>query len=555
MDSGSLTYQDLHKMVIDLQLEVDYLKKQRPPPQENFDDYDEKITSLDFSHLFAIAIEQVREPFEITDINGDLIYVNTAFETLTGYRREEVIGRNMNILSSGKHNESFFQEMWATLKSGKNWQGIFINRHKNGAIYEVETSITPIVNTSGIVTHFIGMRRDISERQKIENQLLRAQKMEAIGTLAGGIAHDFNNILAAILGYTELTLLQEGVKDGKIHKNLNEILKAGTRAKNMISQILTYSRGSKFKLSSVQPANIIEETLKMLRPTVPANIEFKFELSTKAQILADASQIQQLVMNMCTNAFHAMAENETGVLKVSLGEVLLEESDIEQYPNLHPGNYVQLVISDTGSGMDTFTQNRIFDPYFSTKDIGIGTGLGLSVVLGIVRNNNGHISVSSEPGQGSTFTVLFPFTTEKEKSEQVESEVIPCGNECILLVDDEAMLVDIGQKMLQTQGYNVITCTSSLDALKSFRTNPNKFDLVISDYSMPIMTGTTLVAEIRKIRAEIPIIISSGYTESTSKIMDELKNIDGFLPKPYNLKSIAKLVRKAIDNKDETPVA
>jgi len=393
------------------------------------------------------------------------------------------------------------------------------------------------------------LERMVVERTKdledAHKHLQQAQKMEAIGTLAGGIAHDFNNILSAIIGYADLAKMKLEPENDAM-EDFHQIYQAGTRAKNLVGQILAFSRqgDQEFLLMMVHP--VAREALKLLRSSIPTTIGLKQEIHKCGTILGDATQIHQVIMNLCTNAYHAMGE-EDGALEVGLYDVDLGEDDVEPYPELTPGPYVNLTVKDTGSGISPSVIERIFEPYFTTKEKGLGTGMGLSVVHGIVTSHGGAIKAESEPGKGSTFSIYLP-RVKLETEESVNSDKpLPKGNERILFIDDELPLVKLGKHILERLGYEAETMTDSLGALDLFRKDPDKFDLVITDMSMPNMSGKKLARELMAIRPDIPVIICTGY----SKLMDEDSardlGIKAFIMKPLVLRDLANTIREVLD--------
>lgn len=385
------------------------------------------------------------------------------------------------------------------------------------------------------------------EKASLEKQLNQAQKMEAIGTLAGGIAHDFNNILSVILGYSDM-LKRRLEKDASSSKSLDQIIKAGNRAKNLVSQILAFSRKNSKELIIIQPDLIVKETLELLHATIPSTIKITHIIQKCGQVIADPTQLHQVVLNLCTNAYHAMRETN-GELTISLKSIQLENSEIKTLSlPLQPGSYIELKVSDTGHGMDQITQLKIFDPYFTTKAQGDGTGLGLAVVHGVIKSFNGHISVNSMLGKGTTFSVYLPQVEEGSiLNEEKYPQPIPTGTEHILLVDDDKSVLQIEREMLEGLGYRVTSTDNSPTALELFQQKPGIFSLVITDMTMPDMNGVELIAKLRNIQHDIPIILCSGFSELVDDIKAKNIGINKYLMKPVLLKDIAEAVRETID--------
>ena len=390
-------------------------------------------------------------------------------------------------------------------------------------------------------------KRAEREKQKIAGRLRQAQKMESIGTLAGGIAHDFNNILSAIMGYTEMTLYKLS-SDDKSKSNLEHILQASNRAKDLVNQILAFSRQSEQTRKPVQIAPLVKETLKLMRASLPTTIEIREEIKEQGALVeADPTQIHQVLMNLCTNASDAMGE-KGGVLEVNLDRINLDDTQTAlSYPDLNPGIYELLSVSDTGKGMDEATMERIFDPYFTTKKPGKGTGMGLAMSHGIVKSHGGGIQVHSEVGKGTTFQILLPSIDGVPKTEEEALKPLPTGEERILFVDDEVALVDLGKQMLEHLGYSVDAKTSSIEALETFRSRPNDFDLIVTDKTMPNLTGFDLGKECKKIRPDIPIVLCTGFSESTLLLRAGSMGISEIIMKPLLMRDLAEVVRKVLD--------
>lgn len=391
------------------------------------------------------------------------------------------------------------------------------------------------------------------EREELLAQLSQAQKLEAIGTLAGGIAHDFNNILAVMLGYTELALLHVPLEDEKQRHNLTEVLTAGKRARDLVSRILLFSRKEQIIRQPVDVAPIVQESLQMLRSLTPRNIEFRQQISAShGKIMADPTQIHQVLMNLCTNASHAMRE-QGGILTVSLDEETIITPRPTQDAVLAPGLYLRLSVEDTGPGLSSQVRQKMFDPFFTTKKKGEGTGMGLAVVHGIVKSCSGEILVRSTPGTGAAFDLYFPLLSETAGEENSDAPApLSRGNERILFVDDEPHIAELGTLLLEGLGYQVTSLTSGGEALALFQKDPQAFDLVITDQSMPQMTGCQLSEKLRALRADIPVILCTGYSSVIAADTARAKGINAFMYKPCDREMLARKIRSLLDNKEST---
>lgn len=388
---------------------------------------------------------------------------------------------------------------------------------------------------------------DISEQKQMEGQLRQSQKMEAIGTLAGGIAHDFNNILSAIMGYAELSLL-EIPQETKLRNKVEQILRASNRAKDLIRQILTFSRQGELKPKPVQLHLIVKEAMKLIRASIPAGIEIRQKIEVdSSHVMADPTQLHQVLMNLCTNAHYAMRDTG-GVLEIRLTEHETAETDVSVCPDMNPGAYLRLSIADTGVGIDPALLDRIFEPYFTSKKPGEGTGMGLAVVHGIARRHGGAVTVESRPGQGSRFDVYLPRVMRNTGQSAEESGSLPMGSERILFVDDEEPLVNLGRQMLEHLGYQVECRTSSIEALETFRSNPQHFDLVVTDLAMPNMNGDQLALKIMSIRPGMPILLCTGFSETFTPDKARKMGIQDLLMKPLSLQDLAVGVRQALEH-------
>ncbi len=386
-----------------------------------------------------------------------------------------------------------------------------------------------------------------AERRKLEEHLQRSQRMEALGVLAGGIAHDFNNILGAVIGYAELALM--GLEDNeKSRKNIKMVLTAGERARELVKHILAFSRQSEKNRKPVQIAHIVKEVAKFIRASLPTTITIRQYIDSDIpNVMADPVQMHQVLMNLCTNAHHAMRE-KGGILEIRLQAVDLGSQCASANPGLEPGPYVKLTIKDTGHGMDEETRKKIFEPYFTTKAKGVGTGLGLAVAHSIVEKHEGMITLESEPEKGAEFGLYFPAIAEESTEQSGLPEMAPTGNERILFIDDEQFIVDIGKEMLEELGYSVEARTSSTEALSLFKNRPDRFDLVVADVTMPKIAGDDLAVKLKEIRADIPIVLCTGYSERIDEKRAKAIGIQALVMKPVLRAEMANAIRKALDS-------
>jgi len=493
----------------------------------------------------------------LLNMDGTIVDVNERMCESLGYSRQELLKLKLFDIDT-HYTPGRLLEDWQNIARDEIVTLVGRYKRKDGTSFPVEVRAGKF-ETQGVQT-VLALVRDISLRRKAEKekfrlefQLQQAQRMEAIGTLAGGISHDFNNILAPIIGYADLA--RASVPEKSPAENyIGEILKAAKRARDLVKQILTFSRQSEQRMAPIRLQPIVKESLKLLRASIPTTIEISRYVDPDCgTVAADPTQIHQVMMNLCTNAYQAMRENG-GVMTVSLKETELG-SDFARHLNLPPGKYVLLEVKDTGCGMDSSVRDRIFEPYFTTREKGKGTGLGLSVVHGIVKRHNGLITVTSEVGKGTTFDVYFPRTDSPAAEPDADShhpKPIPSGHERVLVIDDESVIIDVLRYMLETLGYRVTALTSSPDALKAFQSHPHEFDLVITDMTMPHMTGIELADRLMKIRSDIPIIMCTGYSESIDEKKAETLGISKYLTKPVGMETLAETVREVLNRFTKT---
>jgi PAS domain S-box-containing protein len=494
------------------------------------------------------SIEQVTESIVITDVKGSILYVNPAFEKVTGFTRAEAIGSNPRILKSGHHAASFYQAMWATLLRGETWSGDLVNKRKDGTLFNEEAIISPIRDQGGAIINYVAVNRDMTQEQLLRDQLNQAQKMESMGRIAGGIAHDFNNLLMVIRTYAETLQDRLPVQDG-LRENTDQILEAVERGASLTGQMLAFSRKQIISPVVLDLNAVIDETAKMLRRVIGEDIELHVALSnTLWAIKADPDQIVQVLMNLCVNARDAMPQG--GRLTITTGKVTVKKRSIGERHDVLPGDYVMLSVADSGTGMSKKVQKDIFEPFFTTKEVGKGTGLGLSMVYGIVKQNGGHVWVESKPGQGTCFTIYLP------KVERTVAPTVPAraetpqrGTEILLVVEDENSLRRGICELLSSLGYTVLAAGSGEEAL-SIASEQEHIDLLLTDVIMPKMSGRELAQTLGSLRPELKIIYMSGYTDDAVLRSGIHELHTAFLQKPFGLSALARKVRDTLGQID-----
>jgi PAS domain S-box-containing protein len=490
------------------------------------------------------------------DMSSRITECNEVYLHMLGYEAEEILRLT---------NRDITPEKWLPFEAGivsdqvlpKGFSDIYEKEYmrKDGSLFPVELRVFLLKDDEGKPFGMWAIVRDITERKRAEEErnrfelhLAQVQRIEAIGVLAGGIAHDFNNILSAIIGYAELCKV-EMKKEGTAPTYVDQVIKASLRARELVQQILTFGRQTTQEMKPVMLSFIMKEALSLLNATLPSSIEIRQNINESGLVMSDPTQIHQIIMNLCTNAAQAMSK-DGGTIEVLLDKVRIDDDPKSRDLDLSPGPYLRVTISDTGHGMSPDVRKRIFEPYFTTKEPGHGTGLGLSVVHGIVRNHGGNITCDSTPGKGTTFMVYLPeFEPEGAERECLVDNHPPTGTERILFIDDEQVLVDLAKRMMEGLGYSLVAKTSSIEALELFRQDPDGFDLVVTDMTMPGLMGDQLAEKLLEIRKDIPIILYTGYSEHISDEKAKKIGIKKYIIKPLEIRELACSVRDVLDRK------
>ena len=498
------------------------------------------------------AIEQAAETLMVTDIRGTIEYVNPAFTRITGYSREEVLGQNPRILKSGKQDQVFYQQLWATILRGEIWHGELINRRKEGNLYTEEMNIAPVRDALGEVTHFIATKQDVTEHKQLGQQLIQAQKMEAVGRLAGGVAHDFNNLLTIINGYAALLSEETSTEDPR-RARLKEILMAGERAASLTRQLLAFSRRQVLEPRVLNLNSVLADIEKMLRRLIGEDVELVSTLKPDVgRVKVDPGQIEQVIMNLALNARDAMPEG--GKLLIETSNVEIDEKYVRSHSPMMPGKYVMVAVSDTGCGMDLETQAHAFEPFFTTKEKGHGTGLGLATVYGIVKQSGGFIWVYSVPGRGSTFKIYLPVVEEAlptAEPAEVPAELAK-GSETVLVVEDEGGVRSLVCEALASHGYKVLEAAGAASALEISEKYTEPIHLLLTDVVMPQTGGKELAKGFSTLHPETKVLYMSGYTDDAIVRHGILERGTSFLQKPFQPRALLLKIREVLKMKSGT---
>ena len=492
------------------------------------------------------AVEQTADLVVITDRSGVIEYVNPAFASLTGYSREEATGQTFRLLKSTQQAPELYQEMWQTILAGNSFRGVIRNQKKNGDTFVAEKTITPLRDAEGHITHFVSTDRDITEHHKLEAQLQQAQRMDAIGRLAGGVAHDFNNLLMVISSYAEL-MLDSIAGQHPLGRNVEEIMAASGRAADLTRQLLAFGRRQMQTLRVLDLNPVIQEISRMLPRLIGEDIQLTvLPGNNLGKVKADMVQVEQILMNLAANARDAMPQG--GKLVIETANVHLDEAYLQRHAIVPAGDYVRLAVTDSGNGIEPKHLAHIFEPFYTTKEEGKGTGLGLATVYGIVKQSGGFIWVYSEPGLGTTFKIYLPRVQQKgdEPCAALPAGITPRGNETLLLVEDEAAVRRSEKEFLEASGYTVLETQNGEDALRVARSYSEAIHLMITDVVMPRIGGPKLAEQLAADRPEMKVLFVSGYAESTVLQHGAIDMASQFLQKPFTLRSLARKIRDVL---------
>jgi PAS domain S-box-containing protein len=496
--------------------------------------------------LQSAALESAANGIIITDNKGTIVWVNKAFSQMTGYDRDETIGKHTRILKSGKQSEHLYRQLWTTILAGNVWRGELVNRRQDGSLYDEEMTITPLVDGRGEITHFIAIKQDVTEQRKLQNQFYRAQRLESLGTLAGGIAHDLNNILSPIMLASDT--LRARITDPSLARTLSALDSSAKRGADIIRQVLTFARGAEGERSPAQVRHLLTDVEKIIRETFPRSIEIVHETPTNLwTILADPTQVHQVFLNLCINARDAMPKG--GRIELRARNIVLDEPFVTMNSDARCGPHIVVTVADTGTGIPPEILDRIFEPFFTTKEVGQGTGLGLATVASIVKSHGGFITVNSQLGTGTEFSVYLPSEVSEESlSAEAGASDDPLGKgERILVVDDEAAIREITRETLEARGYNVLTASEGTEALVVYARRKHEIDIVLTDVFMPYLDGVAMVHALRKMNPDVKVVLMSGLPKSS--IAPDLTGVQGYLHKPYTASVLLTTLRKALDER------
>ena len=518
----------------------------RPVRVTAIHDITERRRAAQERNRLLAAIDQLVETIVVTDDQGRIEYVNPAFERSTGYSRGEVLGRDLLFVHPHALDDGLGESLWDVLRAGLVWTGRIQTRRKDGRMFREDCTISPVRDASASVANFVAVKHDVTRELELEKQLRHAQKLESIGTLAGGIAHDINNVLATVTNYTELA--QQSLTPGShAHEDLEEVQVAVRRGKVLVDQILTFSRRAELPKEVIDIGPAVRDAVGLLRGSIPPTVRTDLQLEPSAVwVLANVSQIQQIVINLASNALQAMGESG-GALGIRLSDERLGGRQAARHATLSPGKYAVLRVTDTGIGMDAETQARAFEPFFTTKPLGEGTGMGLSVVHGIVSEHGGELALRSEVGQGTEVVVYLPRAEVATEARTSLPRASSATSQHILLVDDEIILVSSVQRLLQKLGYRVTAVDNPVEALELVSLDPLGYACVLTDQAMPQLSGMQLAQRVRRLRRDLPVVLCTGYGASIDAHEARAAGISAVLAKPFQRNELAEALRQALD--------
>lgn len=502
-------------------------------------------------HLASRVLENTIEGIVITDQKGTIVDVNRAFERVTGYSRNEAIGKNPSMLHSGKQNKAFYKQMWQTLSESGQWQGQIWNKRKNGEIYPEHLSVTGI-EADGKITHYVGVFSDVTDQLSLEAQLLQSQKMEAIGTLVGGIAHDFNNMLAGITGNLFLAK-KKASQIPEVIEHLDNIEQLSHRSAKMISQMLSFARKEVVDMQHLSFASFVQKTLTLSHVTIPENISFHTHIDNDHTLIVngDRIQLQQVLINLLNNARDAVTDAPEPTINLELSTFIPDEHFKQTYPEIEGDLFAHLSVHDNGCGISKKHLDQIFEPFFTTKEAGKGTGLGLAMCYGAIQGHHGVIQVESQVGVGTTCHVYLPLLADDEP-EPIQipdtTELTEANGEVILLADDEQMVRETCAEVLEMMGYTVLQAEDGRQAITHFEEHQDKIALAILDVVMPHLGGPQLGAELRKIKPGLPILFATGYDRASVFDSSTLMENCDIMTKPCAYKKLGETIQKLIQH-------
>ncbi len=526
-------------------LEVTRRESPRTPPDEH------ELTRL------ATVVEQASDAIVITDPQGTIQYVNPAFERITGYRRDEVVGQNPRILKSTENEPAVHENLWDTISRGEVWKGHLTNQRKDGTLYQVEATISPVYDRDGGIVNYAAVTRDVTQEIELEARLRQAEKMEAVGQLASGVAHDFNNVLTAILssvGLLRAALAKEPASHDAIMKAAVQIERSARRGASLTRQLLTFSRRQTVKLEPLHPNRVVVDSERMLRRLIARNITVEMQLAPDASAInGNASQLEQILMNLVVNARDAMPSG--GRLTITTANVVLDEAYVSGHHDASTGPHVMLSVRDTGGGMTPEVLQHIYEPFFTTKPPGQGTGLGLATVYANVRRCGGHIIATSAPNEGTEFKIYFPAVPGRvdEAPAAEGADTFLHGDETVLVCEDDEVIRELLCEILEGSGYRVLSAEHGKRALALARDSAAHIDLLITDVMMPEMDGRVLAEKLRSLHSNLKVLFVSGYAEEVIAPDGEPRRDAQFLPKPFTSSGFLRRIREVLD-RQETPV-